>query len=122
MGERTFGKGSVQSIIPLEDGSALRLTTAKYYTPSHKVIHGQGITPDCVVPISDEEAQAIEMKWLRPSLDSLSASDRSQVKAVDDEQLDRAMDELKGMMIFARRAPGTQAVASQTEKSEAVNQ
>src|SRR5205823_945096 len=46
LGEKSFGKGSVQSILPLNDGSALRLTTAKYYTPSHKVIHEEGITPD----------------------------------------------------------------------------
>ena len=39
LGEKTFGKGSVQSIFPLDDGSALKLTTAKYYTPSHRVIH-----------------------------------------------------------------------------------
>ena len=52
MGEQTFGKGSVQTIIPLQDGSALRLTTAKYYTPSHKVIHERGITPDSIVTMS----------------------------------------------------------------------
>ena len=46
LGEKTFGKGSVQSIFPLDDGSALKLTDAKYYTPSHKVIHEHGITPD----------------------------------------------------------------------------
>jgi len=51
LGEKTFGKGSVQSILPLQDGSALRLTTAKYYTPSHRVIHEEGITPDIVVPM-----------------------------------------------------------------------
>ncbi|HXU77559.1 MAG TPA: S41 family peptidase, partial [Methylomirabilota bacterium] len=50
LGEKTFGKGSVQSILPMSDGSALRLTTAKYYTPSHKVIHEEGITPDILVP------------------------------------------------------------------------
>src|ERR1044071_5965084 len=44
IGEQTFGKGSVQKILPLGDGSALHLTTAKYYTPSHKVIHEKGIT------------------------------------------------------------------------------
>src|SRR5206468_2365357 len=55
LGEKTFGKGSVQSILPLNDGSALRLTTAKYYTPSHKVIHEEGITPDIPVPLTEEE-------------------------------------------------------------------
>ncbi len=46
IGSKTFGKGSVQTIIPLSDGSALRLTTAQYFTPSGKKIHGVGITPD----------------------------------------------------------------------------
>ena len=45
VGETTFGKGSVQSVIQLQDGSAMRLTTAKYYTPSKKVIHEHGVTP-----------------------------------------------------------------------------
>ena len=44
LGEKTFGKGSVQSIFPLDDGAALKLTMAKYYTPSHKVIHEHGIS------------------------------------------------------------------------------
>jgi carboxyl-terminal processing protease len=122
MGQKTFGKGSVQSIIPLNDGSALRLTTAKYYTPSHKVIHGQGITPDCVVPVPDEEAMAIEMKWRRPSLENLSESDRAQIKDVEDEQLTRAQDELKGVLIFTKRSPANQNVASKTDKGMSVNQ
>jgi carboxyl-terminal processing protease len=49
IGTKSFGKGSVQTIIPLEDGSALRLTTAHYYTPSGRVINEKGITPDIVV-------------------------------------------------------------------------
>lgn len=49
LGTQTFGKGSVQTIIPLSDGSALRLTTARYYTPSGKVIQENGITPDIVL-------------------------------------------------------------------------
>ena len=49
LGTTTFGKGSVQTIIPLSDGSALRLTTARYYTPSGRVIQENGIKPDIVV-------------------------------------------------------------------------
>ena len=49
LGTRSFGKGSVQSVIPLPDGSGLRLTTSKYFTPSGISIHGKGIDPDIVV-------------------------------------------------------------------------
>jgi len=49
VGEKTFGKGSVQTIVPLGDGSALRITTARYLTPKGRLIHGNGITPDMVV-------------------------------------------------------------------------
>jgi carboxyl-terminal processing protease len=49
VGVQTFGKGSVQTILPLGDGSGLRLTTAKYYTPKGRSIHGVGISPDIVV-------------------------------------------------------------------------
>jgi len=49
LGSQTFGKGSVQTIIPLSDGSALRMTTARYYTPSGRVIQENGITPDIIV-------------------------------------------------------------------------
>jgi len=49
LGTQTFGKGSVQTIIPLEDGSALRLTTARYFTPKGRSIQAQGVSPDIVV-------------------------------------------------------------------------
>ncbi len=49
IGQRTFGKASVQTILPLEDGSALRLTTARYYTPNGRSIQAKGIEPDIVV-------------------------------------------------------------------------
>ena len=49
LGTQTFGKGSVQTILPLEDGSALRLTTARYYTPNGRSIQAKGIEPDIVV-------------------------------------------------------------------------
>src|SRR5438132_2505736 len=51
VGETTFGKGSVQNVMQLPDGSALRFTTAKYYTPSKRVIQGNGVTPNIRVPM-----------------------------------------------------------------------
>jgi carboxyl-terminal processing protease len=50
LGTQSFGKGSVQTLIPLSDGSGLKLTVARYYTPNHRSIHDVGITPDVVVP------------------------------------------------------------------------
>ena len=55
LGVQTFGKGSVQTIIPLEDGSAVRLTTARYYTPNGRSIQAKGIEPDIVVPYTPLE-------------------------------------------------------------------
>jgi carboxyl-terminal processing protease len=46
MGERTFGKGSVQTVVPLRNGLALKLTTSRYFTPSGASIHDRGIDPD----------------------------------------------------------------------------
>src|SRR5437667_595811 len=58
MGTRSFGKGSVQTIIPLEGRGALRLTTALYYTPSGRSIQGQGISPDIVVSVPKNQQVA----------------------------------------------------------------
>jgi carboxyl-terminal processing protease len=119
LGEKTFGKGSVQSIIPLDDGSALRLTTAKYYTPSHKVIHEVGITPDIVVPVTDEEEREILLKRTPGGVETLDEKDREAVKNARDPQLDRAMDLLKGILLFAERAPaGDRQVARSRKMTE----
>jgi carboxyl-terminal processing protease len=114
VGEQTFGKGSVQSILPLSDGSALRLTTAKYYTPSHKVIHQHGITPDIVVPMSEEDEQNLSYRHLPGAMEVLDANEREQVAAVRDRQLDRAMDLLKGILLYAQRSPVPSRVAAAT--------
>ncbi len=109
LGEKTFGKGSVQSIIPLapmpEGTPALRLTTAKYYTPSHKVIHEEGITPDIIVPLTDEQEHDIQMKQAPGGIQSLDEKERERVLNARDPQLDRAMDLLKGITLFTQRAP-----------------
>ena len=61
MGTRSFGKGSVQTVIPMEGQGALRLTTALYYTPSGRSIQGQGIAPDIIVnlPKNQQVANAL---------------------------------------------------------------
>lgn len=63
-GTKTFGKGSVQSVMELSDGSALRLTTAKYFTPLHRSIHNEGITPDIEVEVPEEVENAVLAKGL----------------------------------------------------------
>ena len=95
----------MQSILPLNDGSALRLTTAKYYTPSHKVIHEEGITPDIVVPMTDDEERDIILQRVPGGLESLEEKDRERVAGARDIQLERAQDLLKGINLFAQRAP-----------------
>jgi carboxyl-terminal processing protease len=112
LGEKTFGKGSVQSIFPLDDGSALKLTTAKYYTPSHKVIQEHGITPDITVPMSDEEEAALIYKRAPGELESLRPEDRARVEGIQDAQLERAGDLLKGMLLYSERTDGAAKMAA----------
>ena len=112
MGEQTFGKGSVQTIIPLQDGSALRLTTAKYYTPSHKVIHEHGITPDSIVTMSAEDEEALYAKRSLVASDNLEDEGRTRVEGVRDVQLDRATDFLKGMLLYKDRGNSQRKIAT----------
>jgi len=100
VGETTFGKGSVQNVMQLPDGSALRFTTAKYYTPSKQVIHGNGVAPNIRVPMSvDQERQLFAA---RSSGDTIKPDeDKSFIKSMDPQML-RAIDALKGVMIYAQ--------------------
>lgn len=116
VGEQTFGKGSVQSILPLQDGSALRLTTAKYYTPSHKVIHEKGITPDIIVPMTDEEERDIFLKRTPGGIETLDPKDQERVKNARDPQLERALDLLKGISLYTKRAPAPEKRVAKREK------
>jgi len=85
VGTQTFGKGSVQTIIPLSDGSGLRLTTAKYFTPKGRSIHGKGITPDVIVEVPKEPA--LKERPL-PSADPLEDMKK-------DVQLQKALEVIK---------------------------
>jgi carboxyl-terminal processing protease len=119
LGEKTFGKGSVQSILPLPDGSALRLTTAKYYTPSHKVIHEEGITPDIVVSLTEEQERDIQIKHMPGGVLGLDDKERERVLSIHDPQFDRAMDLLKGITLFTQRAPAAEPRLAKGEKMAA---
>lgn len=106
VGDQTFGKGSVQSILPLPDGSALRLTTAKYYTPSEKIIHDNGITPDILVKISNEDHEALFLQRAPGGVDALTNltdEQKEKVRNTRDKQLDRAQDILKGIRLYSSR-------------------
>lgn len=96
IGEKTFGKGSVQSILPLDDGSAIKLTTAKYYTPSERIIHGNGIEPDFVVEMSAEDLYKLRTQKEKNGDPDDLISDEPEIR---DVQLDAAIGALKGMII-----------------------
>jgi carboxyl-terminal processing protease len=100
IGEKSFGKGSVQSLLPLQDGSAIKLTTAKYYTPSERVIHDHGIEPDHEVPLDPETFYEIRMRASQAKQaeesDTIAAEEQ---EPLHDTQLEAAIGALKGMII-----------------------
>lgn len=98
VGETTFGKGSVQNVMQLPDGSALRFTTAKYYTPGKQVIQGNGVAPNIFVPMSPEQERNLIASR---SADEPSQDQKTLVKR--DPQLLRGIDALKGVMIYAQQ-------------------
>jgi carboxyl-terminal processing protease len=99
VGETTFGKGSVQNVLQLPDGSALRFTTAKYYTPSKQVIHGNGVTPNIRVPMTAEQERVLFVS----RSEKLTPEDEKNLIKTKDPQMLRAIDALKGVMIYAQQ-------------------
>lgn len=95
VGEATYGKGSVQTVLPLNDGFAVRLTTAKYCTPSGDVIDDDGILPDIIVELPAAEWREIVVTRETPLDDEAFIA--------HDTQLRRALDILKGVSIFQKR-------------------
>jgi carboxyl-terminal processing protease len=116
VGTQTFGKGSVQTVIPLEDGSALKLTTAKYYTPSGRSIQAEGVVPDIVIkhqrPPEEKETEGGRMreKDLQGHIPSQNESGRQpelppkkeRADLTIDNQLKGAIDILKSWDIFQK--------------------
>ena len=108
VGETTFGKGSVQNVMQLPDGSAVRFTTAKYYTPGKQVIQGNGVAPNIRVAMTAEQERALFA--LRNAENVKPEDEKSIIKAKDPQML-RAIDALKGVMIYAQQnAPKAEAV------------
>ncbi|MBF0485002.1 MAG: S41 family peptidase [Candidatus Omnitrophica bacterium] len=103
LGVKSFGKGSVQSVIPLPDGSGLRLTTAKYFTPSGICIHDIGITPDIVIervypPAEDEEKPKNGKKDLKDSKKVFEDIELKETANPDEAEKKKKEDELKKRM------------------------
>ena len=128
LGSRTFGKGSVQSILLLSDGSGLRLTTARYYTPSGKSIQSSGITPDIEMPFvaTEEKAKKKSPRFIREEdlkghilLEEDNAKKTDEKKPKDeknqkvkrllerDNQVRQALQLLKSWTIFSKIKPGS---------------
>ncbi|HSH41304.1 MAG TPA: S41 family peptidase [Arenicellales bacterium] len=117
MGTKTFGKGSVQTILPMENGAALKLTTARYYTPSDRSIQASGIEPDVVVENlrvsrrdSDNGASVREANLPGHLLNdngdepAPEAGDpRAEPEEEEDFQLREALNLLKGINIVQKR-------------------
>ena len=111
MGTRSFGKGSVQSIIPMPGHGAIRITTARYYTPSGVSIQSTGIEPDIDVELAvveDLEDGAVREEDLRGALVNSASNDKEDTAEEDekepinmrDYQLSRAIDLIQGVQIF----------------------
>ena len=112
MGNRSFGKGSVQSVIPMPGFGAMRLTTARYYTPSGVSIQAKGITPDIEVELARIETvdtgigREEDLRGALDSSDNGSAEDSAEAfdQSKVDYQLARAIDLLRGMRVFGQMA------------------
>ena len=120
MGTQTFGKGSVQTILPLGNGTAIKLTTARYFTPSGQSIQAKGITPDIIVEdatIETKQSSPLMRKEadLKNRLDNPQDGDGSEAQEVEttdasassdepaDYQLGQALNLLKGLQILSSR-------------------
>ncbi len=106
VGERSFGKGSVQSVFKLEKGEGMRLTTARYYTPSGVTIHEKGIVPHVEVVMTPEEDTKLARQRSRPDItDPVAFKERFGFEPVADRQLDTAVAMLKGVRLLGARGP-----------------
>jgi len=108
MGTKSFGKGSVQTVVPLSDGSALRLTTSRYFTPQGREIHGKGVMPDILVEegrIVTPDKEEPEQDKSKEVFEKLEKKDKPEEEQrpfdyKSDNQIMRAVDVLKAIKIY----------------------
>jgi carboxyl-terminal processing protease len=101
VGETSFGKGSVQSVVPLLDGSGAKLTTAKYYTPGKQVIHEKGVSPQIRAILTPEQERLLMLERREYHSDE----DKQMLENFSDTQLERAVDALKGAVLYVGNQP-----------------
>jgi carboxyl-terminal processing protease len=100
VGEKTFGKGSVQSIIELQNGEGIRLTTARYYTPSGVTIHEKGIAPHVEIEMSPDDEARLRIQQSRPDISAPAEfADRFGFTPVEDAQRTAAEEVLRGVLL-----------------------
>ena len=105
VGEQSFGKGSVQSIFKLKNGEGMKLTTARYFTPSGVSIHEKGILPHVEVVMTPEEDSQLRVQLLRTDVaDAKEFKERFGFTPIRDRQLETALDILKGIGCLNERA------------------
>jgi carboxyl-terminal processing protease len=110
VGERSFGKGSVQSVFKLKNGEGMRLTTARYYTPSGVSIHEKGIAPQVEIVMTSDEDDKLRRQRARPDItDAKEFQERFGFEPIEDPQLAAAVDVLKGVRLFDQRTATTTA-------------
>jgi carboxyl-terminal processing protease len=103
VGQRTFGRGSIQSLIPLDKGSSIRLTSALYYTPKGQKIQDQGVVPDVEVEMTREQWQTLAAA--RTAFTNAVPAEADGLPGVgSDTQLERAMDILQMALSASPRA------------------
>jgi len=107
VGERSFGKGSVQTIFDLDNGEGMRLTTARYYTPGGETIHERGVSPQVEVVLTPDEDDNIALQLSRPELAETPAAfkERFDVAPMPDRQLQTAVTILQALATLTRWEP-----------------
>ena len=133
VGTQSFGKGSVQTVIPLPGHGAMRLTTARYYTPSGRSIQAEGIEPDIIV--EQAKLEEVESKYKRTRESDLRGAITNDSKVEnkkksgkdgeeedekpEDYQLNRAIDLLRGVVLYGDRLNESPIHADKTETTKA---